>query len=207
VDAIYSEDIGKLPDTSIAESLARLPGLAGNRVDGRTTGISVRGFSEDYVATTLNGREILGIGDNRGVEYDLYPSEIIAGAVVYKTPDASLVNQGLGGIVDLQTIRPLNRERVIGINGSYEMNGLKSSNLDFDDNCHRLAFTYSDKFLDDTLAFAWTVATLESPSQEEPFRGWGYAEQDDGTLVLGGHDSYVRSSMMERDTYSAVVQF
>src|SRR5690554_2558435 len=150
VDAIYSEDIGKLPDTSIAESLARLPGLAGNRVDGRTTGISVRGFSEDYVATTMNGREILGIGDNRGVEYDLYPSEIIAGAVVYKTPNASLVNQGLGGIVDLQTIRPLDRERIISINGSYEMNGLESANPDFDDNGHRLAFTYSDKFADDT---------------------------------------------------------
>lgn len=207
VDAIYSEDIGKLPDTSIAESLARLPGLAGNRVDGRTTGISVRGFSEDYVATTMNGREILGIGDNRGVEYDLYPSEIIAGAVVYKTPDASLVNQGLGGIVDLQTIRPLDRERIISINGSYEMNGLESANPDFDDNGHRLAFTYSDKFADDTLGFALTVATMESPSQEEQFRGWGYAERDDGTFVLGGHDTYMRSSLMERDTYSAVLQF
>ena len=207
VDAIYSEDIGKLPDTSIAESLARLPGLAGNRVDGRTTGISVRGFNENYVATTLNGREILGIGDNRGVEYDLYPSEIIAGAVVYKTPDASLVNQGLGGIVDLKTIRPLDNERIIGINGSYEMNGLESSNPDYDDTGHRLAFTFSDKFLDDTLGVAVTVATLESPSQEEQFRGWGYAEEPDGTLVLGGHDSYVRSSLMERDTYSAVVQF
>lgn len=207
VDAIYSEDIGKLPDTSIAESLARLPGLAGSRVDGRTTGISVRGFNENYVATTLNGREILGIGDNRGVEYDLYPSEIIAGAVVYKTPDATLVNQGLGGIVDLKTIRPLDNDRIIGINGSYEKNELGSSNPDYDDDGYRLALTFSDKFLDDTLGVAVTVASLESPSQEEQFRGWGYAEEADGTFVLGGHDSYVRSSLMERDTYSAVVQF
>src|SRR5690554_8194598 len=91
VEAVSAEDIGKLPDTSIAESLARLPGLAGERRDGRTSGISVRGFNENYVATTMNGRELLGIGDNRGVEYDLYPSEIVSGAVVYKTPDASLV--------------------------------------------------------------------------------------------------------------------
>src|SRR5690606_31101043 len=207
VDAIYSEDIGKLPDTSIAESLARLPGLAGSRVDGRTTGISVRGFNENYVATTLNGREILGIGDNRGVEYDLYRSEIIAGAVVYKTPDATLVNQGLGGIVDLKTIRPLDNDRIIGINGSYEKKELGSSNPDYDDDGYRLALTFSDKFLDDTLGVAVTVASLESPSLEEQFRGWVYAEEADGTFVLGGHDSYVRSSLMERDTYSAVVQF
>ena len=207
VEAIYAEDIGKLPDSSIAESLARLPGLAGERRDGRTSGISVRGFNENYVATTMNGREILGIGDNRGVEYDLYPSEIISGAVVYKTPDASLVNQGLGGIVDLQTIRPLSKDRIVNISGSYEMNDLESANPDFDDTGHRLAFTYSDKFADDTLGLALTVATMESPSQEEQFRAWGYADVDANTVGLGGHDSYVRSSLMDRDTYSAVVQF
>ena len=207
VEAIYAEDIGKLPDSSIAESLARLPGLAGERRDGRTSGISVRGFNENYVATTMNGREILGIGDNRGVEYDLYPSEIISGAMVYKTPDASLVNQGLGGIVDLQTLRPLDKDRIVSLSGSYEMNDLKSANPDFDDTGHRLAFTYSDKFADDTVGVAVSVATMESPSQEQQFRAWGYADLDATTKILGGHDTYVRSSVMDRDTYSAVVQF
>lgn len=207
VEAIYAEDIGKLPDTSIAESLARLPGLAGERRDGRTSGISVRGFNENYVATTMNGREILGIGDNRGVEYDLYPSEIISGAMVYKTPDASLVNQGLGGIVDLQTLRPLEKDRIVSVTGSYELNDLESANPDFDDTGHRLAFTYSDKFADETLGVALSVATMESPSQEQQFRAWGYADVDENTVGLGGHDSYVRSSLMDRDTYSAVVQF
>ena len=56
VEAISAEDIGKLPDSSIAETLARLPGLAGERVNGRTTGISVRGFKEDYTGVTMNGR-------------------------------------------------------------------------------------------------------------------------------------------------------
>jgi len=105
VEAVTAEDIGKLPDTSIAESLARIPGLAGERVAGRTSGISVRGFKEDYVGTTLNGRELLGIGDNRGVEFDLYPAEIMSGAVVYKAPDASLGVMGIGGTVDLRTTR------------------------------------------------------------------------------------------------------
>ena len=61
VEALSAEDIGKLPDTSIAESLARLPGLAGERRNGRTSGLSVRGFNENYVGTTLNGRELLGL--------------------------------------------------------------------------------------------------------------------------------------------------
>ncbi|MEN0038617.1 MAG: TonB-dependent receptor [Cellvibrio sp.] len=211
IEALTAEDIGKLPDTSIAESLARLPGLAGERRDGRTSGISVRGFNENYVATTMNGREILGIGDNRGVEYDLYPSEILSGAVIYKTPDASKVHQGLGGIVDLQTIRPLERDRILTINANYELNDLKSANPDFDDTGHRAAFIYSDKFADDTIGLALSFATMESPSQEEQFRGWGYADLDNegpGEVVaLGGHDSFVRSSLMDRDTFSGVLQF
>lgn len=207
VEAISPEDIGKLPDTSIAESLARLPGLAGARVDGRTSGISVRGFDEDYVATTMNGRELLGIGDNRGVEYDLYPSEIIAGAVVYKTPDATLMNQGLGGVVDLRTLRPLDRERIVAFNGSFEMNEMESANPDFDDTGHRLSFTYSDTFASDTIGLALTLATLESPSQEEQIRVWGYADADADTKVFGGHDTFVRSSLLERDTISGVFQY
>jgi iron complex outermembrane receptor protein len=207
VDSVYAEDIGKLPDTSIAESLARLPGLAGERRDGRTSGIAIRGFNENYVATTLNGREVLGIGDSRGVEFDLYPSEMLSGVDVYKTPNATQVNQGLGGIVNMKTIRPLDSDRIVSLSGAYEVNGLKSANPDVDDNGHRLAFTYADKFADDTVGVALTLASLESPSQEEQFRGWGYAEDADGNAVLGGHDSFVRSSLMERDTISGVVQF
>ncbi len=213
VEAIAAEDIGKLPDSSIAESLARLPGLAGERRDGRTSGLSVRGFNENYVATTMNGREILGIGDNRGVEYDLYPSEIISGATIYKTPDATLVNQGLGGIVNLSTIRPLDHAPVMSMTGNFEQNGLKSANPDFKDTGHRLAFTYSDKFADDTIGVAVSVATMESPSQEQQFRAWGYADVDtngDGkndAKAIGGQDTNVRSSLMKRDTFSGVFQY
>ncbi len=207
VEAVYAEDIGKLPDASIAETLARIPGLAGERRDGRTSGISVRGFNENYVATSLNGRELLGIGDNRGVEYDLYPSEIVSGAMVYKTAQADRVNQGLGGNVDMQTIRPLETDTIIGFNGSLEQNGMSSANPDLDDQGHRLSFTYSDKFADDTLGFAVTLASMESPSQEEQFRGWGYADAGNGDVVLGGQDSFVRSAEMKRDTVAVIGQF
>src|SRR4051812_35835915 len=111
VEAITAEDIGKLPDTSIAESIARLPGLAAQRVNGRAQVISIRGLGPRYGATLLNGREIVSTGDNRSVELDQFPSELINSATVYKTPDAALVGQGLSGTLNMQTIRPLDFQK------------------------------------------------------------------------------------------------
>ncbi|MCU4675492.1 TonB-dependent receptor [Catenovulum sp. 2E275] len=220
VEVISAEDIGKLPDSSIAESLARLPGLAGERRNGRTSGLSVRGFKEDYVGTTLNGREVLGIGDNRGVEYDLYPSEIMSGVTVYKSPDATLTTQGVGGTVDLQTARPLTSESYVAVNLNYEMNGKKSANSDFDDKGHRLALSFSDKFADDTVGIALSIASTSSPSQEDQFRAWGYNDADPDKIAAGvsvpsgesvkffnGQDSYTRSAVLERDTFAGVIQW
>ncbi|MDO6557767.1 TonB-dependent receptor [Paraglaciecola chathamensis] len=218
VEVLSAEDIGKLPDTSVAESLARLPGLAGERRNGRTSGLSVRGFNENYVGTSLNGRELLGMGDNRGVEFDLYPTEIVSNILVYKTPEAGLINQGIGGTVDLQTVKPLGMEQSITLNGSFEKNAEDSANPDFDNEGHRLSFNYVDSFADDTLGVALTLATMESPRQEEQFGGWGYATANpdnaapgvdvpEGTLILGGHDSLARSAMLERDSIAAVIQW
>src|SRR4051794_14792922 len=93
VETISAEDLGKLPDLSIADSLARLPGLAAQRTSGRSNFISIRGFAPDFNGTTLSGREQASTGENRGVEFDQYPAELINAVEVYKTPDASLVGQ------------------------------------------------------------------------------------------------------------------
>ncbi|AFU99323.1 TonB-dependent receptor [Simiduia agarivorans] len=210
VEALSAEDIGKLPDTSIAESLARLPGLAGERRDGRTSGLAVRGFKEDYVGTTLNGRELLGMGDNRGVEYDLYPTEIVSGVMVYKSPDATHLTQGVGGIVDLRTASPLDTNPTLTLNLSLEQNGMKSANPDFDDQGYRASVNWVDQFADDTLGVALTLASTSSPSQEEQFRGWGYADADyngETVKVLGGHDSFVRSAELKRNSIAGVVEW
>src|SRR6187200_1483417 len=87
VEVISSEDLGKLPDISIADSIARLPGLAAQRVAGRASTISIRGLSGDYGTTLMNGREQVSVGDNRTVEFDQFPSELVNQVVVYKTPD------------------------------------------------------------------------------------------------------------------------
>ena len=107
VEVVSSEDIGKLPDLSIAESLSRLPGLATQRLDGRANVVSIRGLAPDFTTTLLNGREQVSASNNRGVELDQYPSELLNGAIVYKTPDASLIGQAIGGTIDMRTVRPL----------------------------------------------------------------------------------------------------
>lgn len=178
IEAISAEDIGKLPDSSIAESLARLSGLATQRVDGRANQISIRGLSPDFAGTTLNGREQATIGENRGVDFDQYPSELISGAAVYKTPDASLIGQGLSGTVDLHTIKPLDlpkRTFAANLRGETNSNGSLNHGSGVGDAGHRASFSYIDQFFDHTLGLAVGVAQLDSPVQEKQYQAWWWS--------------------------------
>jgi len=175
IETISAEDLGKLPDLSIADSLARLPGLAAQRTDGRSNFISIRGFAADFSGTTLSGREQASSGENRGVEFDQYPSELINSVEVYKTPDASLIGQGIAGTVNLNTIKPLSSNElkmalnVRGERGSYENlnpgQGIGRSGS-------RISFSIVDQFLDHTLGLAFGVARLDSPIQEKQYQAW-----------------------------------
>ncbi len=107
VEVLSSEDIGKLPDVSIGEALARLPGLAVNRDRGNATSISIRGLPEELTNTLLNGREIVSAEANRNVRFEEFPAELITGASVYKTPTTAQVEGAIAGQVDLHTVRPL----------------------------------------------------------------------------------------------------
>ncbi|WP_248219213.1 TonB-dependent receptor [Microbulbifer sp. CAU 1566] len=210
VEAISAEDIGKLPDSSIAESLSRLPGLAAQRLDGRASRVSIRGFGENESATTFNGREQVSIGDNRGVEFDLYPSEIMAGVTVYKTPQASLEAEGIAGVIDMQTVKPLQRgERAIQFNAQMEQTGFDKLNPDGEDQGQRATFSYIDQFANDTVGVAFAYNTMSSPSQEERWNSWGYPEFEvDGQnySILGGAKPFVRSSELKRDSAMLVVE-
>ncbi|AQR61169.1 TonB-dependent receptor [Brevundimonas sp. LM2] len=208
VEVITAEDIGKLPDVSIAESLARLPGLTAQRLDGRSQAISIRGLGPDFTTALLNGREQVTTGDNRGVEFDQYPSELLSGVTVYKTPDAQLIGQGLGGTVDLQTVRPLAfGRRAIAANARYEQNDIGALNSGTDDNGNRYSLSYIDQFADDTIGIALGYAHIESPYQSERYNSWGYPTTPAGDFVLGGSKPYVMSSNLERDGFMGVVEF
>lgn len=214
VEAISAEDIGKLPDASIAESLSRLPGLATQRLDGRANMISIRGFSPDFSGTLLNGREQATVGENRGVDFDQYPSELISGAVVYKTPDATLVGQGLSGTMDLHTIRPLDQPgRVITANlrGEYTTNGDLNPGADVGTLGHRASISYVDQFLDHTLGLAVGFAQLDSPIQDKQYNYWWWGA-DNGSAGMnqnwgapttpGLPDNVINQQGMELDAES-----
>jgi iron complex outermembrane receptor protein len=168
VEAISAEEIGKLPDASIAEALARLPGLTGQRGgDGRVERISIRGLSPEFSGVLLNGREIVSSNDSRAVEYDQFPAELVNAATVYKTPDANLVGQGLSGTVNIQTLRPLSlgsRQVIVSVRGERNSNGTMVPGVTGATG-KRVSASYVDQFANRTIGVAVGFARLDSPSQ------------------------------------------
>ena len=165
VEVISAEDIGKLPDLSIADALARLPGVTAQRVRGRSQQISIRGLGPDFSLALLNGREVVSAGNNRGIEFDQFPSELISQGVVYKTPNASLVATGIAGVVDLRTIRPLSfSERKINLSVRGVQSGSGKLNPDFSDQGYRLFGSYIDQNEDGTIGWAFGITQQSNPT-------------------------------------------
>jgi len=207
VEVVTAEDIGKLPDVSIAESLARLPGLTSQRLDGRSQVISIRGLGPDFTTALLNGREQVTTGDNRGVEFDQYPSELLSSVVVYKTPDGALAGQGLAGTADLRTVRPLAYGRqAFAINFRSEDNQIGALNAGTTNKGERYSIAFIDQFANDTVGIALGYAHMSSPYQSERFNAWGYPEVSAGNRVIGGVKPYVMSSELVRDGYVGVLE-
>jgi iron complex outermembrane receptor protein len=181
VEAVSAEDIGKLPDVSIAESLARLPGLAAQRVNGRDQVIDIRGLGPDFAGTTFNGRDQVSTGDNRGVEFDQYPAEILTGATVYKTADPSVVGAGLSGTIDLKSARPLDYDgRKIALGTRGEWNSLGKISPEVSPFGQRYNLTYIDQFFGNKLGVSLGFAHLDSPFEKHYASDWWW--QDVPTL-------------------------
>ena len=106
VDSISAEDIGKLPDVTIADSLQRIPGVQIRREAGEGGAVNLRGLPQ--VATLLNGEQYLGANSITGVQPNFgdIPSQLFGGVDVLKTPTASLLNGGITGTINLRTHRP-----------------------------------------------------------------------------------------------------
>ena len=216
VEAVSAEDIGKLPDVSIAESIARLPGLAAQRVNGRAQVISIRGLAPDFTTTLLNGRQQASSGDNRAVEFDQYPSELLSGVVIYKTPDAEISGMGLSGTADLRTVRPLEfGSRAVAVNLRGETVEGESLNDDVRNYGGRFSISYIDQFADDTIGVALGYAHLDSPSQNRHYKAYGYEafgfavtpDSADDALILNGQEVFATSRLNQRDAVIGIVEW
>jgi len=123
VEAVTMEDLGKFTDVSVSDTLTRVPGVQIDRDDQGISGdrASIRGLGPSYVQVTVNGRVPLtggseGVNDFREINLDIVPTQVLSGLLVYKTPSAELVEPGLAGAIELQTLRPLDYKPPSGQN-------------------------------------------------------------------------------------------
>ncbi len=105
VDAIVAADIGKLPDITVAETAARIPGIQVTRDHGEANLVLVRGLDRDFYTTTYNSREIF-TAETRSVALQDFPSGAIAALEAFKTSTADLIEPGIAGEVNVRSRRP-----------------------------------------------------------------------------------------------------
>ena len=111
VDVISAEDIGKFPDSNVAASLQRLPGVSiqRNGARGEPQGITVRGFGGDFNETLVDGRRISTATGGRSVDFTTVGADFVGQLAVYKTPDVSLSSSSIGATLDISYPKPFDK--------------------------------------------------------------------------------------------------
>ncbi|HEX2584628.1 MAG TPA: TonB-dependent receptor plug domain-containing protein, partial [Steroidobacteraceae bacterium] len=122
VDSIASEDMGKMPDQNVAESLQRLPGITIARTNGVGNGVTVRGLGPQFNAVTINGRIMATDSAGREFNFDTLAPELIVGADVYKSPQANIDGASVGATIDIRTMRPLTQNSGLTFGGTLRAN-------------------------------------------------------------------------------------
>ncbi|WP_045858297.1 TonB-dependent receptor [Teredinibacter purpureus] len=195
VDAISAEDIGKFPDSNLAESLQRITGVSISRVNGEGAEITVRGFGGEYNMVTLNGRTMPGAsvygggsgaggtwgGSTRAFDFSNLASESVSGVEVYKTGKASIATGGIGATVNVKTAKPLDNP---GLNASFGAKALSdSTNRTGSDITPELSGVVS--WADDTETFGIAV----SGSYQERDSGSTGASENAWNIGVWGEDN------------------
>jgi len=190
VDAITAEDIGKFPDTNLAESIQRIPGVTIDRNNGEGARVTVRGFGPEFNLVTLNGRSMPGsvIGNTqtatRSFDFENLASDDIAGITVTKTGKADVESGGIGSTIDIKTARPFDHPGFVA-SGSGKVS-YDTTNREGDDYTPDVSGLISDTFFGDKLgvlvsgSYAVRNSALESASNG----GWLLLQHNnpDGTV-------------------------
>ena len=132
VDAVFAEDIGKFPDTNIAESFNRIPGVTINReITGEGLNVAIRGLNTNFTRVLLNNAPVAmssagqdNAGQNREVDLDVFPPELFSQLTVHKTPSADMIEGGAAGTINMRMARPFDRE---GNGLTYSLQGIDNS--------------------------------------------------------------------------------
>lgn len=197
VDAISAEDIGKFPDTNLAESLQRITGVSIDRSNGEGSTVTVRGFGPEFNLVLLNGRQMptSSLGDgasapaSRSFDFANLASEGVAGVEVYKSGRATLPTGGIGSTINIKTPRPLDRP---GLRGSFAVKGVyDSSRNEGNPVTPEISGIISDTFADGLFGIAVTGSWQKrKASVNQANVGWrdGYlgSENNWGSLPEAG---------------------
>ncbi|MFC3031426.1 TonB-dependent receptor [Pseudoalteromonas fenneropenaei] len=200
VDSISSEDIGKFPDTNLAESLQRISGVSIDRANGEGSRVTVRGFGPDFNLVTLNGRqmpasslEATTASSSRSYDFANIASEGISAVEVYKTGRASVPTGGMGSTINILTTRPLNApglKATVGVKAVMDTSSEENNGV-----TPEFSGLYSNTFDDDKFGIALSGSYQERKSgnqQANVGTGWrsfpGSVDQDwgAGTADWGG---------------------
>jgi len=198
VDAISAEDIGKFPDTNLAESLQRITGVSIDRSNGEGQRVTVRGFGPDFNLVLLNGRQMpaSGLGScceapaSRSFDFANLAAEGIAAVEVYKSGRANLQTGGIGSVINIRTPRPLERP---GTQGSFAVKGVLDHTFEDTEITPEVSGIISDTFADDKVGILLSGAYQRRKASFAQFTaGWreGYLgdENNWGSLPLDQND-------------------
>jgi len=172
VDAISSEEMGKFPDSNLAESLQRITGVSVSRTNGEGSQITVRGFGPDFNLVTLNGRQMPGTGNSRSYNFENLASDGVSALEVYKTARAEKPTGGLGATVNIVTSKPLSSS---GQKLSVSAKALHDSSNEAGDNVTpEFSALYSNTFADETFgfSFAYNYQRRDFQQQSAGIQGW-----------------------------------
>lgn len=177
LDSVFAEDIGKFPDTNIAESLNRIPGIQLTReVNGEGLNVAIRGLGTNFTKVLLNGHQV-GVASsgrtdaqnvNRELDLDLFPTELFTRLDVAKSSVASMPEGGVSGTVNLRSARPFDFDP--GMNASYQVQGAYGELSE--DYSPRGAMTLS--WRNDTFGVVVGIAAVDNKSTTEGYEtiGW-----------------------------------
>ncbi|MER2491549.1 TonB-dependent receptor [Catenovulum sediminis] len=185
MDAISAEEMGKFPDTNLAESLQRITGVTISRSNGEGSQITVRGFGPDFNLVTLNGRQMPGTGFSRSFSFENLSSEGVSALEIKKTASAETPTGGLGATVNIVTNKPLKSPgRTLAVMGKAIMD---TSNVEGDDVTPEWAAIYSDTFRDGMLGVSATIShhRRDFQKQQASIQGWQYGYVDNQDNAKG----------------------
>ncbi len=210
VDAISAEDIGKFPDTNLAESLQRITGVSIDRRDGEGSKVTVRGLGPDFNLVTLNGRQMPGASleatvasGSRSFDFANIAAESVTAVEVYKTSRADVSPGGMGATINVVTPRPLKNKPAASIG----VKGVWDESSDNPEMTPEISGIFSETFADGKFGVALTgsyqerqggsaAATINTGWRSFPgtvVQNWGGAERVDwewgGVDFNGNHQN------------------